>query len=82
MANSTISITFKIDDKDHSFQVLSKDAAGFRQMLSKTITEADNLRKSVLKWSNAANASRAFGDVINQLQSTFKGLTDAYAVRG
>ena len=62
--------------------MLASDAAGFRKAMSGTIAEADRLHNSILKWSNAANAARALGDVVNQLQSTFKGLTDAYAVRG
>lgn len=81
MANSTISITFKVDDKNHSFKVLAKDADGLKKALSSTVSEAENLHNRVLRWANAANAARAFGGVINQLQSTFKSLTDAYAIQ-
>ncbi|MBQ6577222.1 MAG: hypothetical protein IJL91_05690 [Bacteroidales bacterium] len=81
MANSTISIAFKLDGQDKTFEILGKEASKFKGILDSTVTSADQLHKSVINWAAASASFKALGDLANQLSYAFKGLTDAYAVQ-
>ena len=81
MANSTISIAFKLDGQDRTFEILGKEANKFKAILDSTASSADNLHKSIIDWTAASVAFKNLGDLANQLTFAFKGLTDAYAVQ-
>ena len=79
--NSTISITFKLDSDGKGFKDLSRDAEGLKKVITSTVTEAQQLKGSVINFAALATgidaAQRSFG----QLQAGMKDLADAYAVQ-
>lgn len=78
---STISITFKLDGDSKSFKDLARDADGLKQVITSTLSEAQQLKGNVINFAALATgidaAQRSFG----QLQAGMKDLADAYAVQ-
>ena len=78
---STISITFKLDGDSKSFKDLARDADGLKQVITSTLSEAQQLKGNVINFAALATgidaAQRSFG----QLQAGMKDLSDAYAVQ-
>lgn len=81
MAGNTISITFKLEGDDKGFKELTKDAEGLKKAMSGALSEAAQLKGSVINFAALATgidaAQRSFG----QLQGAMQGLADAYAVQ-
>lgn len=81
MAGNTISITFKLEGDDKTFKELTKDADGLKQAMSGALTEASQLKGSVINFAALATgidaAQRSFG----QLQGAMQDLASAYGVQ-
>lgn len=77
-SNSTISLSFKIEDAGGGFKRLTADAAGLRKVMESTVNEAGQLNKSLI---NLASVSTVIDWSLSALQSVCKSLTDAYAVQ-
>ena len=81
MAGNTISITFKLEGDDKTFKQLANDADGLKKAMSGVISEASQLKGSVINFAALATgidaAQRSFG----QLQGAMQDLADAYAVQ-
>lgn len=78
---STISITFKLDGDSKGFKDLAKDAEGLKKVMTQTISEAQQLNAKTINFAAIATGIDQAQQSIAQLQSTLKGLTDAYAVQ-
>ena len=78
---STISITFKLDGDGKSFKDLAKDAEGLKKVISSTVSEAQQLKGSVINFAALATGLDAAQRSFNQLQAGMKNLADAYAVQ-
>lgn len=75
---STISITFKLDGDGNGFKALAQDAAGLKQAITATLSEAKQLKGNVINFAALATgidaAQRSFG----QLQSLMGDLAQSY----
>ena len=75
---STISITFKLDGDGNGFKTLAQDAAGLKQAITATLSEAKQLKGNVINFAALATgidaAQRSFG----QLQSLMGDLAQSY----
>ena len=78
---STISITFKLDGDSKSFKDLTKDADGLKQVITSTLSEAQQLKGNVINFAALATGIDAAQRSFSQLQSGMKDLADAYAVQ-
>lgn len=72
--NSTISITFKVNGEDKTFQVLSKDADGLRKVMQSTIVESDKLKTSLINWSASVQAIQATSQAVAGLNNAFQAV--------
>ena len=54
---STISITFKLDGDSKSFKDLAKDADGLKQVITSTLSEAQQLKGNVINFAALAVSS-------------------------
>ena len=72
--NSTISITFKINGEDKTFQVLSKDADGLRKVMQSTLVESDKLKTSLINWSASVQVIQATSQAIAGLNNAFQSV--------
>ena len=78
---STISITFKLDGDSKSFKDLAKDADGLKQVITSTLSEAQQLKGNVINFAALTTGIDAAQRSFSQLQSGMKDLADAYAVQ-
>ena len=78
---STISITFKLDGDSKSFKDLAKDADGLKQVITSTLSEAQQLKGNVINFAALATGIDAAQRSFSELQSGMKDLADAYAVQ-
>ena len=78
---STISITFKLDGDSKSFKDLAKDADGLKQVITSTLSEAQQLKGNVINFAALATGIDAAQRSFSQLHSGMKDLADAYAVQ-
>lgn len=78
---STISITFKLDGDGKGFRALAQDANGLKKVLTETVSEAQKLNTNAINFAAIATGIDQAQQSIAALQSTLKGLTDAYAVQ-
>ena len=78
---STISITFKLDGDSKSFKDLARDADGLKQVITSTLSEAQQLKGNVINFAALATGIDAAQRSFSQLQSGMKDLADAYAVQ-
>lgn len=81
MAGNTISITFKLEGDDKTFKQLTSDADGLKKAMTGVISEASQLKGSVINFAALATgidaAQRSFG----QLQAGMQNLANAYAAQ-
>lgn len=73
---NTISITFKVDGDGKGFRTLAVDAQGLKKLLQSTTSEADQLKKSLVNWSQATQAISAVTDVVSDMASAMSQLSD------
>jgi hypothetical protein len=75
---STISITFKLDGDSKSFKDLAKDADGLKQVITSTLSEAQQLKGNVINFAALATGIDAAQRSFSQLQSGMTELVEAY----
>ena len=73
---STISITFKIDGDSKQFKDLINDADGLKKVIQSTITQSDNLKKSLINWSQGVQAIDAITNTIGNVSSALTQFSD------
>lgn len=74
MANSTISVTFKLDGDAASFQDLAKDAKGLKDAMLAALSEAEKLNHSLINWSQSVQALQSTSQALTQLNGAFKNV--------
>ena len=80
-SNSTISISFKVEDGANGLKALTIDAQGLSKALRSDMTEAERLKSSLATMSSISVGIGQLQGVVQGFQSALKGLTDAYAVQ-
>lgn len=73
---STISITFKLDGDSKEFKELTTDAAGLKKVLQSAIAPAENLKKSLINWSQGIQAIDAIANTIGTVSSALSQFSD------
>ncbi len=73
---STISITFKLDGDGKGFKDLAKDANGFKGVIEATVTEAEQLKTSLINWSQGVQAISAITDVIGDVSDAISQFSE------
>ena len=73
---STISITFKLDGDSKSFKELANSADGFKGVIQATISESEQLKKSLINWSQGVQAISAITNTISSISSAFSSLSE------
>ncbi len=73
---STISITFKLDGDGKSFKDLANSADGFKGVIQATITESEQLKKSLINWSQGVQAISAITNTMSSISSAFSSLSE------
>lgn len=73
---STISITFKLDGDGKSFKDLANSADGFKGVIQATVTESEQLKKSLMNWSQGVQAISAITNTIKSISSAFSSLSE------
>lgn len=80
-SNNVISISFKIEDAGGGFKRLTTDAAGLREIMKLTVSEADQLNKSIVNLASVSTNIDSASRMLAGLQGVCKNLTDAYGVQ-
>lgn len=73
---STISITFRLDGDSKEFKELTTDAAGLKKVLQSAIAPAENLKKSLINWSQGVQAIDAITNTISTVSSALSQFFD------
>lgn len=73
---STISITFRLDGDSKEFKELTTDAAGFKKVLQSAIAPAENLKKSLINWSQGVQAIDAITNTVSTVSSALSQFSD------
>lgn len=73
---STISITFRLDGDSKEFKELTTDAAGLKKVLQSAITPAENLKKSLINWSQGVQAIDAITNTVSTVSSALSQFSD------
>ena len=73
---STISITFKLDGDGKGFKDLANNADGLKCVIQATITESEQLKKSLINWSQGVQAISAITNTISSISSAFSSLSE------
>jgi hypothetical protein len=77
MASNTVKLTIKVSDEG-GFKQLEVDSESLREAIKQVKEEADELNRSVVNWSQAAQAFDTMNRAVDQLNGMFGELTDAY----
>lgn len=81
MAGNTISITFKMEGDDKTFKQLAASADGLKRAMTGVISEASQLKGSVINFAALATGIDAAQRSFTQLQGAMQDLANAYAVQ-
>lgn len=81
MAGNTISITFKLEGDDKTFKELTKDAEGLKKAMTGVMSEASQIKGSVINFAALATGIDAAQRSFSQLQGSMQDLANAYAVQ-
>lgn len=81
MGKNTISLTFKLEDAGKGFKGLADDAEGLKKVMSSVISNAQQLKGSVINFAALAAGINAAQRSLSQLQAGISELTGAYAVQ-
>lgn len=73
---STISITFRLDGDSKEFKELTTDAAGLKKVLQSAIAPAENLKKSLINWSQGVQAIDAITNTVSTVSSALSQFSD------
>ena len=74
-SNSTISISFRIQDGADGLKTLAMDAKELQKFLSNTVSEAEKLNKQFVNFAAFAAGVSAFASSIKQLSDGLQQLT-------
>jgi hypothetical protein len=77
MASNTVKLTIKVSDEG-GFKQLEVDSESLREAIKQVKEEADELNRSVVNWSQAAQAFDTMNRAVDQLNGMFGELTAAY----
>ena len=80
-SNSTISISFKVEDAEGGFKRMVISAKDFNEALKSTVVQAEQLKKPFINFAAIATGIDAVGNSISSLHNTLKSLSDAYATQ-
>ena len=72
---TTATITFKLDGDIKTFQILTKDAEGFKKVMGTTASEAEKLGQKLLDMNQAVEAFRGMETLIRGIESAFGSLS-------
>lgn len=75
-SKSTISITFRLDGDSKEFKELTTDAAGLKKVLQSAIAPAENLKKSLINWSQGVQAIDAITNTVSTVSSALSQFSD------
>lgn len=81
MADSTISIGFKIEDAAGGFKQLTVDAEALRKAMSGAVVETKGLNKSMVNLAAFSASFDAATSLVSELTTACRDLTDAYSVQ-
>ena len=73
---STISITFRLDGDSKEFKELTTDAAGLKKVLQSAIVPAENLKKSLINWSQGVQAIDAITNTVSTVSSALSQFSE------
>ena len=73
--NSTVNITYKVEGDSKGFKTLSVDAEGLKKLINSTATEAEQLKKSLINWSQVTQSISAVSNVVSDLSSAMSDLS-------
>lgn len=74
-SNSTISISFKIEDAKGGFQELVADAESFKKAIKSAVEEVENLKSYTVNFAALATGITAANNSLNQLVSALNSVT-------
>ncbi len=77
-ANKEFKIAIVVDTAGKGFKELGQEAAAFRTVMTGTVSEFQGMNRAV-NFVALQQGFQALGSVVSQLQTAFRGLTDAYA---
>ncbi len=80
-SNSTISISFKIADGADGLKKLTVDAEALRKVMKETVDVSIGLKKNIINFAALCTGIDSVSNSFNNLQSTLRSLTDAYAAQ-
>lgn len=81
VSKDTVSIAFRIEDGTDGLKKLTMDAEAFHKVMQKTVGVSTKLEKNVINFAAACTGIDSASNMVNNLQSTIKNLTDAHAVQ-
>ena len=78
MAGNTISITFKLEGDDKTFKQLAADADGLKRAMTGVVSEASQLKGSVINFAALATGISQVQDSMGTLRDVLTDLTAGY----
>lgn len=80
-SKDTISISFRIEDGANGLKKLTMDAEAFHKVMQKAVGVSTELEKNVINFAAVCTGIDSASNMVNNLQSAIKGLTDTHAVQ-
>lgn len=80
-SNSSISISFNLKDESNGLKTLTLGVADLRKVMAATVEEAEKLQKPFINFAAVCTGIDSLSNTITNLQSTLRGLSDAYALQ-
>ncbi len=77
----TLSLTFKIEDKDGGFKTLQLDAESFKRVIADGAKAARSLGSEIAKYSSMSMVFNAVNESVSAINSAVQNLSAAYAVQ-
>ncbi len=73
---STINISVEVDADGKGFKVLANSADGLKTVMQATATECEQLKKSLVNWSQGIQAISAITDMVGRASSAVSAFSD------
>lgn len=80
-ANTTISISYKLEESGDGFNKAIIKAEDLHEALKSAVKQVDQLKSPMINFAALATSIDSVNNSLRSLQNTFKGLTDAYAAQ-
>lgn len=80
-SNSTISISFKVEDAEGGFKKMTVSADELSKAMKGAVVQASQLKTEFINFAAVASSLESVSSVVSNLQGTLKGLSDAYAMQ-